>query len=161
MIATKKKNAINAILSEYQKAIFELQSVIQNISDEDLAFIIDSNTNDPDCKSIQTVLAHVVSSGYSYCIYIRELKNEGTTRPEKINRKSASEYKKDLDDVIQFTYDTFSTISDNEIEKFEESEKMRTSWKQLYDIEQMMEHAIVHVLRHRRQIENLKTQLHK
>lgn len=159
MIASKKKNAVNAILSEYQKAIFELQSVIQNISDEDLASIIDSKTNDPDCKSIQTVLAHVVSSGYSYCIYIRELKKENIDRPEKINRKTVSEYKKDLDDVLQFTYDTFSTISDNDLEKFDESEKMKTSWKQLYDIEQMMEHAIVHVLRHRRQIENFKTQL--
>lgn len=161
MIASKNKNAVNAILSEYQKAILELQSVIQNISDEDLAFIIDSKTNDPDCKSIQTVLAHVVSSGYSYCIYIRELKKESIDRPEKTNRKTVSEYKKDLDDVLEFTYDTFSTISDNNIEKFDESEKMRTSWKQLYDIEQMMEHAIVHVLRHRRQIENFKAQLHK
>jgi hypothetical protein len=28
-----------------------------------------------------------------------------------------------------------------------------TGWGQHYDIEQMMEHAIVHVLRHRRQVE--------
>jgi uncharacterized damage-inducible protein DinB len=160
MIVSKNQNAVNAILSEYQKAILELQSVIQNISDEDLAFIIDSETNNSDCKSIQTILAHVVSSGYSYCIYIRKLKNENIVRPEKINRKSISEYKKDLDDVLKFTYDTFSTISDNDLEKFDESEKMKTSWNQLYDIEQMMEHAIVHVLRHRRQIENFKAQLH-
>lgn len=159
MIASKKKNAVNAILSEYQKAILELQSVIQNISDEDLTSIIDLKTNDPDCKSIQTVLAHVVSSGYSYCIYIRKWKNENIVRPGKINRKTVSEYKKDLDNVLQFTYDTFSTISDNDLEKFDESEKMRTSWNQLYDIEQMMEHAIVHVLRHTRQIENFKAQL--
>jgi hypothetical protein len=33
---------------------------------------------------------------------------------------------------------------------------MMTSWGQLYDIEQLMEHAIVHVLRHRRQIEQYK-----
>ena len=161
MIASKNKNAVNAVLSEYQKAILELQAVIKNISDEDLAFIVDSKTNNPDCKSIQTVLAHIVSSGYSYCIYIRELKNENIIRPGKINRKSVSEYIKDLDDVLQFTYDTFSTIFDNDLERFDESEKMKTSWKQLYDIEQMMEHAIVHVLRHRRQIENFKAQLHK
>lgn len=159
MIANKNKNAVNAILSEYQKAILELQSVILNISDEDLAFVIDPKTNNSDCRSIQTILAHVVSSGYSYCIYIRKLKNENIVRPEKINRKSVFEYKKDLDDVLKFTYDTFSSISDNDLEKFDESEKMRTSWNQLYDIEQMMEHAIVHVLRHRRQIENFKTQL--
>jgi uncharacterized damage-inducible protein DinB len=159
MIANKNKNAVNAILSEYQKAILELQNVILNISDEDLAFVINPKTDNSDCRSIQTILAHVVSSGYSYCIYIRKLKNENIVRPEKINRKSVSEYKKDLDDVLMFTYDTFSSISDNDLEKFDESEKMRTSWNQLYDIEQMMEHAIVHVLRHRRQIENFKTQL--
>jgi hypothetical protein len=28
-----------------------------------------------------------------------------------------------------------------------------TAWGQVYDFEQFMEHAIVHVLRHRRQIE--------
>lgn len=161
MIASKNKNAVNAILSEYQKAILELQAVIKNISDEDLTFIVDSKTNNPDCKSIQTILAHIVSSGYSYCIYIRELKNENIIRPGKINRKSVSQYIKDLDDVLQFTYDTFSTIFDIDLERFDESEKMKTSWKQLYDIEQMMEHAIVHVLRHRRQIENFKAQLHK
>jgi uncharacterized damage-inducible protein DinB len=159
MIANKNKNAVNAILSEYQKAILELQSVILNISDEDLAFVIDPKTNNSDCRSIQTILAHVVSSGYSYCIYIRKLKNENIVRPEKINRKSVSEYKKDLNDVLKFTYDTFSTILDNDLEKFNESEKMKTSWNQLYDIEQIMEHAIVHVLRHRRQIEKFKTQL--
>jgi len=29
-------------------------------------------------------------------------------------------------------------------------------WGQRYDLEQLLEHAIVHVLRHRRQIERLK-----
>jgi uncharacterized damage-inducible protein DinB len=159
MIVSKNQNAVNAILSEYQKAILELQSVIQNISDEDLVFIIDSETDNSDCKSIQTILAHVVNSGYSYCIYIRKLKNENIDHPDELNRKSISEYIKDLNDVLKFTYDTFSTISDNDLEKFDESEKMRTSWDQLYDIEQMMEHAIVHVLRHRRQIENFKAKL--
>lgn len=32
---------------------------------------------------------------------------------------------------------------------------MRTSWQVTYDLEQMLEHAIVHVMRHRRQIEKL------
>ena len=153
------KNAVNALLSEYEKAILELQNVIQNISNEHLAFIIDSETHNTDCKSVQTVLAHIVSSGYSYCVYIRNFRNENTIRPEKITRKSVSEYIIDLDHVIKFTRDTFSTISDDELERFTESEKMKTTWNQIYDFEQMMEHAIVHVLRHRRQIENFKVQI--
>lgn len=155
----KNKNAVNALLSEYEKAILELQNVIQNISNEDLIFLVNPETNNPDCKSIQTILAHVVSSGYSYCIYIRNFRNENILRPQKMNRKSISEYIFDLDNVIKFTHDTFSAISDDELERFTESEKMKTSWKQVYDIEQIMEHAIVHILRHRRQIENFKIQM--
>ena len=30
---------------------------------------------------------------------------------------------------------------------------MTVKWRQQYDVEQLFEHAIVHVLRHRRQIE--------
>jgi hypothetical protein len=153
------KNAVIALLSEYEKAILELQNEIQNISDEDLTFIVDTKTNNPDCRSIQTVLAHTISSGYSYCVYIRNFRNENTLRPKRMDRKSTSEYIVDLDNVIKFTRDTFSAISDDELERFTESEKMKTSWNQVYDIEQMMEHAIVHILRHRRQIENFKVQI--
>jgi len=32
---------------------------------------------------------------------------------------------------------------------------MKTSWGENYDFEQLLEHAIVHILRHRRQIERL------
>ena len=140
------KNAVSALLSEYEKAILELQNVIQNISDEDLTFIVDTKTNNLDCKSIQTILTHIVSSGYSYCIYIRNFRNEDIVRPKKMNQKSTSEYILELDNVIKFTRDTFSAISDDELERFTESEKMKTSWNQGYDIEQMMEHAIVHIL---------------
>ncbi len=31
--------------------------------------------------------------------------------------------------------------------------RFESRWKQPYDIEQMLEHAIVHILRHRRQLE--------
>ena len=39
------------------------------------------------------------------------------------------------------------------IEEGNDNNKMHVSWGQSYDIEQLMEHAIVHILRHRRQIE--------
>ena len=150
------KGAIGAILDEYSKSIIELQHVIENITPEDLATVVDSVTTNPDCKSIQTVLTHVVSSGYSYAIYIEELKNVSTRKRQKNTRDSAVEYSNDLDHVLAFTAETFSNFEDAELEEFDEAKKIKTSWGQYYDIEQMMEHAIVHILRHRRQIEKFK-----
>ena len=36
--------------------------------------------------------------------------------------------------------------------------KMKVSWGQEYDLEQLLEHAIVHILRHRRQVERFYSQ---
>ena len=157
------QNAVNALLAEYEKAIIELQYIIQDISQEELTFTVDQETINPDCKSIQTIVSHVVSSGYSYCVYIQNLKNRNSIRPEKVYRDSIADYINDLNNVLKFTQETFATIEDDALEEFEASKKIRTSWGQLYDIEQLMEHAIVHILRHRRQIEKFKTtikQLH-
>ncbi|MEH6765769.1 MAG: DinB family protein [Aequorivita antarctica] len=157
----KKQNAVNALLDEYRKAVHELQSVIVNLQNDNLSKIVDPLTENPDCKSIQTILAHVVSSGYSYCVYIRNLKDPSAQRPLRINRETAQEYCNDLDAVLHYTDDTFAQIFDVELEVFESDKKMHTSWQQEYDIEQLMEHAIVHILRHRRQIERFKTMLHE
>jgi len=153
------QNAVNALLAEYKKAILELQDVIQNLSETDLVTVIDHETQNPDCKSIQTILAHVINSGYSYCVYIRISRNSIGSRPEKNLRTSIFEYQTDLDNVLKFTYETFADIQDDELEEYDNAKKMKTSWKQCYDIEQMMEHAIVHILRHRRQIERFKNLL--
>jgi hypothetical protein len=67
------------------------------------------------------------------------------------------DYIKDLDEVFNFTCDIFNSIADAEIEEPDDTKKIKTSWGQCYDIEQMMEHAIVHILRHRRQIEKFIT----
>ncbi len=155
----KSKNAINALLDEYYKAVRELQSVIGDVPNSQLAKIVDPLTDNPDCKSIQTILAHVVSSGYSYCVYIRNLKDPSAQRPLRINRETAKEYCKDLDAVLHYTNETFIDIYDDELEVFESDKKIHTSWRQEYDIEQLMEHAIVHILRHRRQIERFKKML--
>lgn len=156
-----QQNAITVLLAEYKKAIFELQEVIEYISDEDLIFVFDSETTNPDCKSIQTILTHVISAGYSYCIYIQNHRNINSVRPARVFHSASANYLKDLAAVIKFTEDTFSTIFDNELEEFDEAKKIHTRWGQSYDIEQLMEHAIVHILRHRRQIEKVKLNFNK
>ena len=128
MIDKTNQNAVHALLAEYKKAINELRHVIQDISETDLVFVIDNETQNPDCKSIQTILSHVISSGYSYCIYIQNSKNINSKRPEKVNRTSIVDYIKDWDDVLEFTYNTFANLSDYDLEELNNTKKIITSW---------------------------------
>lgn len=148
------RGAILALLSEHEKAIIELQDVIKDITSKELTTIVDTGTQNPDCRSIQTILSHVVRAGYSYNVYIRNFRNIGAVRPELKFHKNTAEYVTDLNDLMRFTEETFASIEDSDLERYQNEEKILTNWKQYYDIEQLMEHAIVHVLRHRRQIQN-------
>lgn len=154
-----QKKAVLALLGEYRNVVTALQHVIAGISPENLAAVVDSQTTDPNCVSIQSVLSHVVSSGYSYAGYIRKLKRIQDDRPGKVARATIAECRDDLEKLVAYTNQTFETINDDELEEFDEDKKIKTSWGQVYDIEQMMEHAVVHVLRHRRQIEKFKRKL--
>ncbi|CAD0006908.1 MULTISPECIES: DinB family protein [Flavobacterium] len=156
-----RHGATGALLDEYEKAITELQQLISDISDIELIKIIDDNTNDSNCKSIQTILAHVVCSGFCYAMDIRQFLGEKVEYPDDLLRFTIKEYNIDLNRFLAFTIETFRTIQDNQLEEFDNNKKIATPWGQVYDIEQMTEHAIVHVLRHRRQIEKFKIILKK
>lgn len=147
-----RNGAIGALLGEYSKAILELQNVIKDLTAAELVKVVDPFTTNPECKSIQTILSHVVSSGFSYSIYIYELKEVSPRARQMIFRDSAAAYMEDLDQVLDFSFRTLALYEDHELEAFQ----INAAWGQDYDIEQLMEHAIVHILRHRRQIENFK-----
>lgn len=151
-----RQGAVGALLDIYEQAILDLKNVIKDIPDDALTKIIDEKTTNEDCKSIQTILSHVVSSGYSYATSIHNLKGHNAKRPEKVFHLSIEEYLKDLTNVFIFTENVFSEIKDDELEQYDDSLKIKTGWGQLYDIEQLTEHAIVHILRHKRQIERIK-----
>ena len=153
MVKVYRQGAKGALLDEYEKAITELQNVIADISDKDLVTVIDTVTTDENCRSIQTILSHVVSSAYSYAIYIMHYYGHQMVRPEKTFHTTVKDYVRDLTEAFQFTETVFRDIKDSELEQLEQEKKIAARWGQSYDIEQMMEHAIVHILRHRRQIE--------
>jgi uncharacterized damage-inducible protein DinB len=112
----------------------------------------DSATEDFNCRSIQTVLAHVVRSGYTYAILINSVKAPIAPYREKILRTTAADFVHDLHEMLAFTVQALRQFQDHELEEYNVAAKFLAPWGQAYDVEQMMEHAIVHVLRHRRQI---------
>lgn len=135
--------------------------LFNDISNDELVTIADKHTHDPNSKSIQAILSHVVGSAYVYAIYISNMRGAGKEKPSLKFHLTINEYQIDLKKAFEFNVQTFTNIHDNELEEPDNSKKIITSWGQSYDIEQIMEHAIVHILRHRRQIEKFKLALRK
>lgn len=148
------KESVKALLSEYKKAIDELIYVIQPINEKQLSSLIDNNTSDPDCKSIQSILTHVVCSGYGYIIYIENSIGNNKPRLEKVTYANVNKYIEQLNSMFDYSIHFFRENTTLQIEQTDSSKKITVAWGQQYDIEQLVEHAIVHILRHRRQIEN-------
>lgn len=148
------KGAVKALLAVYSNVLDELKQTISGVPDEKLVHVFDSETTNPDCRSIQTILTHVVYAGFGYATTILNRNGHVQKRPPKQQLSSVSDYLSALGQVLVFTQEVFHNIDDSELETYEESNKMLTGWQQRYDIEQLMEHAIVHILRHDRQIKN-------
>ncbi|MBP2284841.1 putative damage-inducible protein DinB [Flavobacterium sp. CG_23.5] len=146
--------SIKALLDEYKKAIDELISNIKPLNESQLCIIVDNYTEDTDCKSIQTVLTHIVCSGYGYTIYMENAIGLNKTRPGKLSFNTVNQYINQLNLMFKYCENFFHSNPNLLIEQTDISKKIIVNWGQQYDIEQLLEHAIVHILRHRRQIEN-------
>lgn len=155
----RDNGAIGAILDEYERSVKELKAVIQSISANDLVKIVDAETEDEDCRSIQTILTHVVSAGYNYVVEVRKSLGEDLAYIEKEVLQSITDYNVALDQMFDFNVALFDDYPDINLEEYDPSKKLKVRWGQVYDVEQILEHAIVHVLRHRRQIERFKLRM--
>jgi len=72
---------------------------------------------------------------------------------------SGEDYKLALDKMFAYCEKLFQDYPNLKLEEFATEKKMTVRWGQKYDPEQLLEHAIVHILRHRRQIERFKMKL--
>ncbi|KAF0141025.1 MAG: hypothetical protein FD122_1921 [Stygiobacter sp.] len=146
---------IGALMDEYERASFDLRKLILSFSENEFERILDDKTDDEDCRSVQTIMHHVISAGYRYLNQINIFLKQEQITPnfEASNPASTIE---EFDKMLLLTSEA---VKNNLAMSYEEvlSTRMETRWG-LYDIEMMFEHAIVHILRHRRQIEKLTQQ---
>lgn len=155
----RNNGAIGALLDEYEKSITEFKETIKEINSKELIQVVDNKTKDEDCKSIQTIITHVVRAGYTYVIEIRKWLGENIDYKEKEKLSSISEYNEALDKMFAYNEQLFHDYPNIVLEELDPNKKMHVMWGQKYDVEQLFEHAIVHILRHRRQIELFKEKL--
>ena len=88
----RTNGAIGALLDEYERAIKDLKSVLSTVTDTELITIVDTQTDDEDCRSIQTIMAHVVRSGYGYAITVRSTKAKNWSIPKEFISKIVTHF---------------------------------------------------------------------
>ncbi len=155
----RNNRAIGALLDEYEKALFELEQVINEVTPEELVKVADTETKDPECKTIQTVLTHIIGSGYCYAVIIRKHFGEKAEYRDDMFFNTLDEYLVELQKMFQYNVQLFNDYPTIKLEEHKDDKKILVRWGQRYDVEQLMEHAIVHILRHRRQIEKFLLKL--
>lgn len=61
-----KSGTVGALLDEYEKFIPELNDLLASMNESQLIQVIDHETKDKDYRSVQTIMTHVIPSGYNY-----------------------------------------------------------------------------------------------
>ncbi len=151
MQKTYRKGAIGALTDEYEKALDELKTLLLQIPDDQFKRIYNKEL-DTDFQSVRNIVLHIIRSGYVYANHIRKRFGDTYIVPEVEIIKTQQGIVK-LDEMFAYTVETFEDkwlLTDEELL----NTIIKTSWT-TYDLEALIEHAIVHVLRHRLQIEKM------
>jgi uncharacterized damage-inducible protein DinB len=147
-----RKGGLGALQDEYDRASIDLFDLLERMNDQE--YMKERPQERETINSIQKIMRHVVRSAYGYTNNIRKTIGVPVTaeKPEEdFDRRNVISA---LHEVLRYSSDTFDgkwLMSDESLDSI----TMKTPWNVEYTIEQLMEHAIVHILRHRRQIERL------
>ena len=110
---------------------------------------------DADYESPERLAAHVQGAARSYMIWMAEMLGRPVTEIQRA--QSWEEVWKDFDGFAAATLAAWekhgALITDDELNNNAQAFKSR--WGDPYGIEQMMEHAVVHPMRHRIQLERV------
>ncbi|MCY3412525.1 MAG: DinB family protein [Candidatus Heimdallarchaeota archaeon] len=152
-ISEYRVGSMGALLDEYEKALGEIQELFRDVSQENFERIMDEKSKDPDCRSMKTIMGHVINAGYGYSFYIRNRDGQEVERI-RVKIEKVDTLIPEINKMFEYMISTSESLSidlgnDKEWQNF----LFTVPWGDSYNLEQILEHAIVHVLRHRRQIE--------
>jgi uncharacterized damage-inducible protein DinB len=140
-----------ALLDEYARAAEDLCRTVEALP-EDL-FARERESPDPETVSLQAVCGHVAVAAWNYADYIRIARGlPRIPRPyEKDAVTSPAAFRPLLAQALRHTEATVDGCPTDQAGL--EALRFQVRWGPVYDPEMILEHAIVHLLRHRRQIE--------
>lgn len=143
---------VRGVLEVYLRCIEDMIVDIQHLDAVALSTVRDAYTEDEDCRSIASLLAHVVCSGHGYIVSLRRASGEKVDYPVRRLRDTPMSYIADLRGMHEAALRFFEQRVMQSLLEMEELRSVTVPSGRVYDVEQLMEHAIVHVLRHQRQL---------
>ena len=143
--------ALGAMMDEYERALRELCRIVGPLSQEAYGQLRDPDSPDENSRTIQSVVRHVVQAGYAYIHYMRKALGIPFEKPD-YQVETPQDAVRELEDLASRTAETFHGKWPM---TFEEMAALQfpVRWGPVYNLEQLFEHGIVHLLRHRRQVE--------
>ncbi len=148
-MANDSSAAFDACLGEYRKAAAEFCNVVVRFARD--VFVAERASDDPDTVSPLAICRHVVGAAHGYASTLRKAQGLAEV-PWRTRVTAPAEVRPALDEEIRFTEETCAPmrpLSGRDVLKIE----FKVSWGSVYNPEILLEHAICHVLRHRRQLE--------
>ena len=142
-----------ALMDEYARAAEDFCRVVESF---DLArFDAERPSNDPNTVSPRAICLHVIGAAHRYAHYIR--KARGVDFVERYDAdpaqlRSPQEVRTLLTEGILLMEETVEPLL-NATEAEIQALSFVVRWGPRYDPEMILEHAVCHLLRHRRQLE--------
>ena len=149
---TLQNKMLNALMDEYRRASIDYKAILKGLSIAHFQQIRDTQTPDPDCRSVQSIAFHVVQSGYTYANYINTA-SSNIWQEYKQAIDTPETAIAETDKMLDYTAAALLPLAEQSDQALAQWQ-FKARWGVQYDLEQLLEHAIVHILRHRRQIEN-------
>ena len=145
--------AFGALMDEYARAAEDFCRVVETFDDN--RFGSEKPNNSETTRSPRVMCVHVLSAAHRYAHYIR--KRRGIDFVERFEAdptcvRSSKDVRPLLAAAILFTESTVEPLLEMS-EKAVLALSFPVRWGPTYDPEMILEHAICHLLRHRRQLE--------
>ena len=108
---------------------------------------------DADYENPERLVAHVQGAARSYMMWIREALGQPVTDMELIRDPAVIVPQLDayMEETLAGWRRHLAVVTDEQLQ----DRQYRSRWGEMFDIEQMLEHAVVHPMRHRAQLERL------
>ncbi|HEX5315819.1 MAG TPA: hypothetical protein VFX22_04125 [Candidatus Kapabacteria bacterium] len=145
------KGPLGALMDEYERAMEEYILVIANLDPSIYEVILNPDSKDP--VAARGIAFHTLFAGYAYANGIRQKFGMEITSPEKFYPEQ-TEFPMVMRAMFDYTEASLEghwSMTDEELT----ATIIPVRWSDHHDLEALLEHAIVHILRHRRQIERL------
>ena len=146
------RNAVAALLDEWDRSRREVVALLPRIRDAEL------EGGDPlDESRARGILVHVLRAAYGYAGWICEKLElpEPERRTDPKSLAGRADFERAFEELRGHFWSALAPLQDAHLENGpgQVPRHYPSRWGEDYGIEQMLEHAITHNLRHRRQLE--------